>query len=251
MRIEFEADVFSPSGITLLVDGQAQSHVDPVDPTRLFFEYTRRIGHVIDAVRAPGAPIRALHLGGGACTLARYVEATRPGSEQVVVEHDPAIVETVLARLPLPRGADIRVVVADAAEVVSGVRHPGAAYDLVVVDLYTGLEPPAFVATTGFAAGVLDALAPRGLAVVNVADAAGLGRLRTQALAFARARPAAELLVTGDADVVSGAEEGNAVLVVAPDGIPERLEPRLRAHGPHPAEVLAGVRLDFALWGAC
>src|SRR5215207_11648760 len=29
-RIEFETDVFSPSGLTLLVDGAAQSHVDPV-----------------------------------------------------------------------------------------------------------------------------------------------------------------------------------------------------------------------------
>ena len=48
-RIEFEADVFSPSGLTLLVDGTAQSHVDPDDPTRLFFEYVRRIGHVLDA----------------------------------------------------------------------------------------------------------------------------------------------------------------------------------------------------------
>ena len=53
--IEFEADVFSSSGLTLLVDGAAQSHVDPDDPTRLFFEYVRRIGHVLDAMagRAP------------------------------------------------------------------------------------------------------------------------------------------------------------------------------------------------------
>ena len=42
-RIEFESDVFSPTGITLLVDGTSQSHVDPHDPTRLFFEYVRRI----------------------------------------------------------------------------------------------------------------------------------------------------------------------------------------------------------------
>ena len=34
-RIEFESDVFSPTGLTLLVDDTAQSHVDPHDPTRL------------------------------------------------------------------------------------------------------------------------------------------------------------------------------------------------------------------------
>ena len=63
-RIEFEADVFSPTGLTLLVDGTAQSHVDRDDPTRLFFEYVRRIGHVLDAVGLPGA-IRS-----GSCTSA-------------------------------------------------------------------------------------------------------------------------------------------------------------------------------------
>ena len=51
--------------------------------------------------------------------------------------------------------------------------------------------------------------------------------------------------------MLSGADEGNAVLVAAPDGLPRRLEERLAANGPHPAEVLTGARLDFALWGAC
>ncbi|WP_203230761.1 spermidine synthase, partial [Agromyces humi] len=90
-RIEFEADVFSPTGLTLLVDGTAQSHVDPADPTRLFFEYVRRLGHVLDAVAPEGEPIRVLHLGGGAMTLPRYVAATRPGSHQLVVELDPEV----------------------------------------------------------------------------------------------------------------------------------------------------------------
>ncbi len=37
-------------------------------------------------VAPASAPIRALHLGGGAMSLPRYVAATRPGSTQVVVE---------------------------------------------------------------------------------------------------------------------------------------------------------------------
>ena len=47
-----------------------------------------------------------------------------------------------------------------------------------------------------------------------------------------------------------GTEEGNAVLVAAPDGLPAGLEERLRGAGPFPAEVLTGQRLDTALWGA-
>ncbi|SIN92734.1 spermidine synthase [Agromyces cerinus] len=247
-HIEFETDVFSKHGLTLLVDGTAQSHVDAADPTHLFFEYTRRIGHIIDATGMPGSPARVLHLGGGALTLARYVAATRPGAAQVVVELDREVLETVLERLPLPTGAQIEIVVGDAASVI-GVLDGG--FDLVVVDLYSHLQAPAFVETVDFMSGCLELLAPGGALAVNVADAAGLGRLRGQARAIARAAPAAALLVAGDPTVLSGAEEGNAVLVAAPDGLPQGLRERLLARGPHPAEVLDGDRLDFVLWGAC
>jgi len=249
-RIEFEADVFSRTGMTLLVDGTAQSHVDPHDPTRLFFEYVRRIGHVLDAVRPVGEPIRALHLGGGAFTLPRYVAATRPGSEQVVVEHDAELVDLVLGRLPLPADADIRVVVADAREMLSPLAA-ARPFDAVVLDLYTGLDAPAFVDEPAFMGGCLALLSAGGLLVVNVADAAGLARLRAQTRALARADPGAALLVAGDPTTLSGAEEGNAVLVAAPDGLPTGLVDRLALGGPFPGEVLTEHRLDVALWGAC
>ncbi len=249
-RIEFEADVFSPRGLTLLVDGAAQSHVDAEDPTRLFFEYMRRIGHVVDAMGLPGEPLRVLHLGGGALTLVRYVEATRPGSAQLVVELDREVLDAVLARLPLPSGAEVEVVIGDAASVI-GTLATVPRFDLVVVDLYRRLEAPAFVETREFMAGCLALVAPGGVLVANVADAPGLTRLRAQTRAIARAAPSAELLVASDTSTLSGAEEGNAVLVAGPDGLPERLAQRLVEHGPHPAEVLDGARLDYALWGAC
>ena len=247
---EFTRDVFSRDGFTLLVDGQSQSHVDPADPARLFFEYTRRIGNIVDAFRTPGAPIRALHLGGGALSLPRYVEATRPDSTQVVVEHDGALLDAVLDRVPLPADTGIELAVADAADLPHVAADP-ARFDLIVVDLYTGLQPPDFVSSRRFVERVLAVLAPGGLAVVNVADAAGLARLGAQARAYARSAPAAELLVAGPSAVLAGADEGNAILVVAPDGLPHDLAGRLAETGPHPADVLTHDRLDFVLWGAC
>jgi hypothetical protein len=249
-RIEFETDVFSPSGLTLLMDGAAQSHVDPADPTRLFFEYVRRIGHVLDAVLPAGEPITAVHLGGGALTLPRYVAATRPGSRQFVVDHDAELVATVLSRLPLPADSGIEVIVADARDALASLAEQPPV-DVVVVDLYARLEAPAFVDESSFMAGCLGLLAPSGLVVVNVADAPGLTRLRAQTLAFARADPSAELLVAGDPVVLSGVEEGNAILIAAPGGLPAGLEERLLAAGPFPVAVLTGHRLDMALWGAC
>jgi hypothetical protein len=85
---------------------------------------------------------------------------------------------------------------------------------------------------------------------VNVADAAGGPRLAAQARAIARADPGAELLVAGPPAVLSGAEEGNAVIVAGP-AIPDRVRERLRQAGPFPAEVLEGARLDVVLWGSC
>ena len=41
---------------------------------------------VLDAL--PAGPLAVTHVGGGGCTLARYLAATRPGSSQIVLEPD-------------------------------------------------------------------------------------------------------------------------------------------------------------------
>jgi hypothetical protein len=108
--IELLRDADRPGAWMLLIDGVPQSHVDLDDPGYLEFEYVRRLGHVIDTVAPAAQPLRVLHLGAGALTLARYVAATRPGSHQLAVEIDAALVDLVRLRLPLrpiqsgPRG---------------------------------------------------------------------------------------------------------------------------------------------------
>ncbi|WP_353826722.1 spermidine synthase [Agromyces sp. SYSU T0242] len=248
-RIEFERDVFSSRGWTLLVDDTAQSHVDAGDPTRLFFEYVRRIGNLVDAMAEPGAPITALHLGGGAMSLARYVAATRPDSRQVVVEADARLVDLVRERLPLAPDSGVSVMVADARDAL-GRLDATLRFDLVILDVYARLQAPAFVDDPAFLAACLGRLAPAGLLVANVADEAGGSRLAAQARGIARADPTVDLVVAGPPTVLSRAEEGNAV-VVAGRTVPDRVLERLRAAGPFPAEVLHGARLDAVLWGAC
>ncbi|WP_349885697.1 spermidine synthase [Microbacterium sp. WHRI 7836] len=106
-----------PGHYELSVDGIAQSVVSMTDPTTLEYAYTQHIARAIDAAAEPGAPLFTVHLGAGALTLARYVEATRPGSPQLVVEFEPALYAAVLDALPLPPGADLRVVFGDARAV--------------------------------------------------------------------------------------------------------------------------------------
>src|SRR3954454_1003892 len=88
---ELVRDPDRPRAWTLLLNGVPQSHVDLDDPEYLDFEYVRRLGHVVDLVAPARSPLRVLHLGGGALTLARYVAATRPRSAQQVIEVDPAL----------------------------------------------------------------------------------------------------------------------------------------------------------------
>src|SRR3954454_9481091 len=92
-------------GWELVVDGTPQSHVDLDDPSHLHFEYVARMGAVIDQLRMPRQPLTPVPPAAGAVTIPRYVEPTRPGSRQQVIELEPALVELVPAQLPLPRGA--------------------------------------------------------------------------------------------------------------------------------------------------
>jgi hypothetical protein len=101
--IEVLGDLDRRASWMLLADGVPQSHVDLDDPRYLGFEYVRRLGHLVDLAAPAGQPIRVLHLGGGALTLARYVAATRPGSAQLAVDNDAELVAIVRERLPLPR----------------------------------------------------------------------------------------------------------------------------------------------------
>jgi spermidine synthase len=107
-RAVIEPDRWVPGSFTLVVDGTPQSHVNLENPAELFFEYIQRMGHVIDQVKQPGEPITAVHLGAGAFTLPRYIEATRPGSRQQVVELESDLVDFVRAHLPWSSRAQIR-----------------------------------------------------------------------------------------------------------------------------------------------
>ena len=113
-----------PGRYELSVDGIPQSVVSMTEPTSLEYAYIQHIARAIDAAAEPGEPLFTVHLGAGALTLARYVEATRAGSPQIVVEFEPTLYAAVIAALPLPAGADLRVIFGD-ARVVADAEFSG------------------------------------------------------------------------------------------------------------------------------
>lgn len=248
-RAVVEPDRWIPDSYTLVVDGTPQSHVNLEDPSQLFFEYVQRMGHVIDRLRLPGEPITAVHLGAGALTLPRYIEATRPGSRQQVVELESDLIDLVRRELPWSRQASLRIRYGDAREVMgrlpAGLR---GAVDLLIVDVFAGARTPAHVTSVEFYREAVSLLAADGIVLVNIADGPGL--------AFARGQAATLRSVTDDvaalaeAQVLKGRRFGNVVLVGSPSPLPLDWMPRLLAGGPHPAKVVAGRELENWIAGA-
>jgi spermidine synthase len=252
--VELLADPDRPRAWTLLVGSTPQSYVDLDDPLYLDFEYVRRLGHLLDLCAPDTEPLRVLHLGGGALSLARYVAATRPGSSQLAVDSDPDVIDLVRERLPLSqpsrvgrgRRGRIRLRIGDARTVLEGLR-PGS-FDVVVADLFAGARTPAHLTSVGFAAAVDRVLSPGGLFAVNIGDGPPLDHTRART-ASVRAVFGGACLVA-DAAVLRGRRFGNLILAASDSELPVADLTRRVAADPFPGRVVAGADLDRFVAGA-
>lgn len=237
---ELLADADRDGSWVLLLDETPQSHVDLDDPAHLEFEYVRRMGHALDLAAPAGAPVDALHLGGGALTLARYLAVTRPGSRQRVVEIDEPLTDLVRAHLPLPRGARVRVRADDARAALAA--RPDASADVVVCDVFAGARTPAHLTTAEFAAEVRRVLRPGGTYLANVADGPPLRFARRQVATLRTAFR--EVCLLGEPGTFRGRRFGNLVAVASAAELPVAALARRSAADPMPARVVAGEDLD-------
>ncbi len=169
---EVVADPGRPSTRTLLLDGREAGQVDLDSPRRLGFAYMRRVADLIDAFRPEGTGLDVVHVGGGACALAGYVQATRPRSRQLVFELDAGVVALAREHLGLRPTPRLRVKVGDAAELIGGCEDGSA--DLVIGDAFDGPYVPRQLSGPAFVAEVRRVLRPSGVYALNVIDVPGL-----------------------------------------------------------------------------
>lgn len=199
------------SGRTLVLDGLRHSYVDLDDPTHLEFEYVRAMASVVDAMRAPGDPLRSYFLGAGGLTLPAYVVATRPGSTSRVSEIDAGVVEADRELLgdDLVEGTDVRV---EDGRLALDDLAP-ASVDLAVGDAFGGVSVPWHLATEEALAGIGRALDDQGVYVANVIDNGPLdfarAYLRTTAEVFD------EVALLADPALLAGEDGGNMVVVAS------------------------------------
>ncbi|SPT53920.1 spermidine synthase [Actinomyces bovis] len=198
------------TGVLLRLDGTESSFIDLADPTHLDFEYQQQMEAAIGTFFAAGTPVRAVHLGGAACALARAWNASRPGSTQLAVELDELLASKVRQWFDLPRSPALRIRVGDAAAVAPTLR-PGE-WDVVVRDVFAQAVVPETVRTLEFTQACARALAPGGLYLANMSS---LPRPRAAAeLQVVRETFKVHALVADNA-VARGKRRGNMVVVAA------------------------------------
>lgn len=222
----------------LTIDRIRQSYVDLDDPTYLDFEYVQAFSDVIDAL--PPGPLAVTHVGGGACTFARYLAAVRPGSSQLVFEPDEGLVTLVRARLPLPRRSGIRIRPVDGRSGVASLA--GASADVLVLDAFHGGRVPGELTTLEFCTEVARVLRPDGVFLANVADGPPVTYTRRLVATVRAVLP--EYLVIAEPAVLKGRRFGNVVIAASRATLPTAEIRRASLAAAFPRTVTVGFGGD-------
>jgi spermidine synthase len=217
-----DADPAVPGGRTLILNSARHSYVDLGNPRHLKFAYVQWLGAVADVLK-PG-PLNALHLGGGGFTVPEYLRATRPGSDQLVLELDGGLVSLDRAKLGLTTGPDLRVRVGDAR--VNVADQASAAYDFVVGDAFGHLVVPWHLATKEMMQDIARTLRADGVYAQNVIDYPPNRFIRSELATVAAVFPHVALIAPQDA--LDGKTGSNFVIVASKSPLPiDRLRVRL------------------------
>jgi len=205
------ADPERDSGRLLILDTLRHSYIDLNDPTHLEFAYARAMAAALDVQAAPGAPLSALHVGGGGMTLPRYLLETRPAGVNRVVEVDPGVVAVDRERLALPEAEGLQVTVGDGRVQLALAATDSA--DVVIGDAFGGVAVPWHLTTREAVTDVSRILVPDGLYALNVIDHAPLAFARAEIATLASVFE--HVLVISPTGSLVGDSGGNIVVLAS------------------------------------
>lgn len=230
-ELTVETDPTRPSGRLLREGNMDASYVDLADVTHLEFEYMRWLRIVLRAARAR----RIVHVGGGACALARALAAEWPAGRQEVCELDGNVLELARAHMGLRRARGLHVRHADGRAFLAG--QPDDGWDAVVIDAFLGARVPHRLVTAEAFADVAR-VAP--LALVNVVD----DRARREVAGVAAG------LATAYRHVWTlGSPNGNVILAGADAELPLDRIAAVAAADPYPTRVTSPSALERLVGG--
>jgi hypothetical protein len=223
-----ERDPRRASGRLLRDDGMDSSYVDLADPMHLEFDYLRWLRIVLRATRAR----RIVHVGGGACALARALASEDPGGRQEVCEVNAEVIALARAHLGLRRRPGLHVRHADGRAFITA--QPDRSWDALVIDAFIAASVPHHLVTVE---ALTDAARVAPLLLVNVIDDRSARGVRAVAASVSAAFPYVWAL---------GARPGNTIVVgqTAPPSL-DRIA-ALAAADPSPARLTTWARADPA-----
>jgi spermidine synthase len=205
---ELVQDRDNPQGYLLLINQVQSSHIDLSDPTWLEFEYMRWIAAVIEHTSAPSEPMRVLHLGAAACSLARYLITVRPGSQHLAVDTDGVLARLVREWFELPKAPALRIRIGDARAVTTAL--PDGGHTVVVRDVFAGAVTPGPLTTLEFTRQVRRVLRPGGLYLLNCADTLDLRLTKSEAATVGSVFE--YTAIVADPPMLKGRRRGNVII---------------------------------------
>ncbi|MDZ7676404.1 MAG: fused MFS/spermidine synthase [Acidimicrobiales bacterium] len=212
--VSVDIDASEPTDRDLILDAARHGNMDLDEPTELEIRYVRLFADVIAAM--PDGPIDVLHIGGGAFTVPRYIEAVRPGSTNHVLELDPGVVEIAKDELGLETSKRLTVRTGDARTALPDLPTDG--YDLVVGDAFSGRSVPWHLTTVEVAREIDRLLRRGGIYVMNLIDGGESGFARAELATLDEAFDHLGLILP-DPELPSRAR--NQVLIASAAPIPE------------------------------
>lgn len=231
-------------GVMLLIDGVESSHLDLEDPEHLVFEYMQQMMAVLAATHPPDevTTLRAIHLGGAGCALARAIDARWPEPRQLAFEIDAELARLVREWFDLPRAPRLRIRVGDARSELASVHEASA--DVVVRDAFADRWVPDHLRTLEFTTMVAQRLRPDGLYLANLADSPPLRAARREAATVCAVFP--HVIAIGESPVLKGRRYGNVVLAASQQPVERTGLARALRSLPVPAALIGEAEIaDF------
>lgn len=204
--VEVVIDDDRPTGRILVLDRGFNSYVDLEDPTYLDFRYARVMADVLEVGLPPG-PVNALSIGGGGFTFPQYLDATRPGTDHVVLEIDRELLTVGRSELGFDDEADVYI--GDARRTIA--RADDGSMDVVIGDAFSGYTVPWHLTTTEFVEIVDAKMNSAGIYLINVIDDGQLRFARATAKTFQAVFD--HVAVLAPPSYLAGRDGGNFVIV--------------------------------------
>lgn len=216
--VELRPDGYLAGAWEVLVNGVPSSHIAE-DPLTLEYEYMRwivaAINHWIPGHLNPKS-LRVTHLGGGACSIARYIVAKYPASRNTVVELDGALGTLVRDWFDLPRSPQLKIRQGDARAVTE--TFVPASRDIIIRDVFAGAETPHNLTTVEFFQLCKNSLAPGGLYVANCGDHSDLKGAHAEIKGLEEVF--GHVSVIADPAMLKGRRYGNIILLASESALP-------------------------------